>query len=297
MTIVFFSIGDWGNINDDNSIINSIADEKKPNFICALGDNFYPIGVKNEEDKLWTTNYTNVFNSINLYCPWYAILGNHDYLGNPNAQIDYYLKKKDNRWTLPSKYYNIVKVIEGKIIEIVALDTVGLCPLTSGFLLTPNIIKKQNINNDEKNKQIKWLKNTLKNSKADWLIVLGHYNLFSAGYRNINKELLIILKPLLEKYNVDLYLCGHCHNLQHLECDNVNYIVSGSFCNTSVIYDKIYRLYKLLKKNNIFKSNFISNSRGFTIHEINKNIMTISFVDLSGNIIYKTNIQQKRNIK
>ncbi len=37
------------------------------------------------------------------------------------------------------------------------------------------------------------------------------------------------LKPLMDTYGVDAYLCGHEHNLQHLhiETERTHYIVSG----------------------------------------------------------------------
>ena len=35
------------------------------------------------------------------------------------------------------------------------------------------------------------------------------------------------MKPLLEKYNVDVYACGHDHNCQLLFENGVSYIVSG----------------------------------------------------------------------
>ncbi len=41
-------------------------------------------------------------------------------------------------------------------------------------------------------------------------------------------ELQRFVKPLLERYGVHLYLCGHLHNLQHLNVDGVHYFVSGA---------------------------------------------------------------------
>ncbi len=35
------------------------------------------------------------------------------------------------------------------------------------------------------------------------------------------------IKPLLIKHNVDFYFCGHDHSLQHLQWDDVDYVVSG----------------------------------------------------------------------
>ena len=36
------------------------------------------------------------------------------------------------------------------------------------------------------------------------------------------------LKPLLEKYNVTAYMCGHDHNLQHITDSGVQYYVTGA---------------------------------------------------------------------
>ena len=36
------------------------------------------------------------------------------------------------------------------------------------------------------------------------------------------------LKPLLEKYNVTAYMCGHDHNLQHITDAGIQYYVTGA---------------------------------------------------------------------
>ena len=43
-------------------------------------------------------------------------------------------------------------------------------------------------------------------------------------------EIRTALQPLLERYGVSAYLCGHEHNLQHLHADGdaTHYIVSGA---------------------------------------------------------------------
>lgn len=50
--------------------------------------------------------------------------------------------------------------------------------------------------------QLKWLKSTLKESKADWLVVVGHFPVYSGGEHGNTKELLDDVLPLLEKYQV-----------------------------------------------------------------------------------------------
>jgi hypothetical protein len=63
-----------------------------------------------------------------------------------------------------------------------------------------------------KKEQLEWLNNTLATSKAHWLIVAGHFPVYSGGEHGNTPEMLTDIKPLLEHYNVDAYLCGHvCH--------------------------------------------------------------------------------------
>ena len=50
--------------------------------------------------------------------------------------------------------------------------------------------------------------------RPTWLIVAGHYPIFSRGEKGDNEELDIFLRPLLEHFNVHAYLSGHDHNRQ-----------------------------------------------------------------------------------
>jgi 3',5'-cyclic AMP phosphodiesterase CpdA len=50
-----------------------------------------------------------------------------------------------------------------------------------------------------------------------WLLVAGHYPIFSRGEHGDMSELIGNLLPLLIQYNVSLYLCGHDHISEHLQ--------------------------------------------------------------------------------
>lgn len=50
-----------------------------------------------------------------------------------------------------------------------------------------------------------------------WLIVVGHYPIFSRGEHGDISELKEYLLPLLIKYKVNAYICGHDHISEHLQ--------------------------------------------------------------------------------
>ena len=62
--------------------------------------------------------------------------------------------------------------------------------------------------------QLKWIEKSLAASTADYIIVGGHYPVWSIGNHGPTSQLIEQLKPLLEKYNVNAYICGHDHNMQ-----------------------------------------------------------------------------------
>ena len=59
--------------------------------------------------------------------------------------------------------------------------------------------------------QVKWLDSVLRNNKKKWTTITTHYPIFSTAKGRDNKELREALKPLMDKYKVDLVLQGHDH--------------------------------------------------------------------------------------
>lgn len=54
------------------------------------------------------------------------------------------------------------------------------------------------------------------NRSATWIIMCGHYPVFSHGEHGDTDELKTYLLPLIEQYGVRLYLSGHDHISEHL---------------------------------------------------------------------------------
>jgi tartrate-resistant acid phosphatase type 5 len=90
---------------------NVTADEAKRHcrFIVSVGDNFYEKGVQSAVDPQWKSSFEDVYTASSLAVPWYAILGNHDYKGRPQAQLDY--AKSHPNWKMPTRYFSAVEAI------------------------------------------------------------------------------------------------------------------------------------------------------------------------------------------
>tara|TARA_B100000161_G_C33547733_1_gene413903 strand:- start:1203 stop:2030 length:828 start_codon:yes stop_codon:yes gene_type:complete len=208
-----YLIGDIGDYNQQTTkIINNIKKEiKEDDNIVFLGDNFYPFGVKSITDPKW-----NDFKNFDIQNQVWTILGNHDYLGNIDAQLEFNLKN----WNMPNYFYK--KTFSNY--DFFFIDTSILLPNYSNINYQ---IVKSKLNRDPmqvSKDMIEWLEEELTNSNNKKFI-LGHYPLFSFGIYGINKGLFDILFPIFKKYNVKYYISGHDHNLQIIDVSAENYVM------------------------------------------------------------------------
>ena len=146
------------------------------------------------------------------------MLGNHDYRGNPQAEVDY--TQRSRRWRLPARYYT-------KTVDL-GDDPAGAAVQAQFFFIdTPPMIERYQrqpnryaLADQDPAAQLRWLEDALKASTARWKVVVGHHPVYSVGARKqaagggIQAELERTLVPLFEKYHVQAYVAGHEHSLQ-----------------------------------------------------------------------------------
>ncbi len=214
--VYFIAIGDQGKGGNSQKHVADLMNEKARkdslDFVLTLGDNFYGDGVTSVSDKQWLEKFEAMYDLPYLQIPFYATLGNHDHhFGHGHYQVEY--SKKNDKWKMPHNYYTFAKAIEANSsIQLFALDT--------------DVIKRGGENDVE---QIAWLERQLQASIATWKIVYGHHPVFSYGKHGDQEEMIDLVRPLLEKYQVDFYISGHDHDRQLLgPVNGVYYIVSGT---------------------------------------------------------------------
>lgn len=217
----------------------------------------------------------------------------------------------------PSYYYELNFHIPntGKTLTIIMLDTIMLCGNSDDFV---DQKPRGPLRAVDANRQLTWLQERLARSKADFLLVAGHYPVWSVSEHGPTECLLQRLHPLLIKYKATAYLCGHDHNLQVGSCNTsrtpdanlqgyfnhcssllqyihesgVGYVVSGA----GNFLDPDVRHWHHVPKGAVkFFTGQASTLGGFVHAEVTKNKMIVTFFQAKGTSLYRTVLPQRNS--
>lgn len=211
------AFGDFGSGNAHQAAVaGAIAKRNaQQHFDLGLtfGDNFYRCGVRSIQDPIWKSRWEDLYTPLGV--PFYASLGNHDYghppiicpaeRGSPDAEVAYTAHSKS--WRMPARYYSF----KAGPVLFIAIDTEGWSAA-----------------------QLKWIEATLAAEANDpqikWRIVYGHHPVYTSGV-HLNERRISVLRaqllPVMKAGHVDLYLCGHDHDLEHLRSDGMDFLICG----------------------------------------------------------------------
>lgn len=198
----FVSFGDFGTGGTAQYLVAEAIEKKCKaagcDFAVTLGDNIYNDGVKSVSDPQFLSKFEKPF--ARLPFNFYMSLGNHDYRGNVQAQVDY--TRHSNKWKLPARYY----VFDEGPVTFFALDT-----------------------NKTDEAQLNFMKRQLAQSSAPWKIVFGHHpRVTNSFYKNTQST---ALKQLIDQFcgKAQIYLSGHEHDKQHLKAScGTEYLIAGT---------------------------------------------------------------------
>lgn len=228
--LAFLVVGDWG--RDGASHQREVAaqmaltaERRDSRFVVSVGDNFYENGVQSTHDPQWRSSFEDVYVARSLQIPWYVALGNHDYRGVPQAQIDY--AKMSTRWRMPSRYYKVAGTeLRAPHLDLFVVDT---SPLVHKYRDDVHSVIAENVASQDVAAQLRWLDEQLGRSTALWKLVIGHHTLHSGGSAHGDTpEVVMLIEPLLRKHGVQAYINGHDHDLQHIRRGGINYIGCGA---------------------------------------------------------------------
>lgn len=228
------AIGDWG--YDDPTAQEKVAaglrayarqHAVRPQALFMLGDNWYGELAGGAQSPRWKTHFEDLYPASDFPCPVYAVLGNHDYQRWPESKLDAeleYARSGKSRWTMPSRWYRFELPAKNPLVTILALDSnmpkPGGKEKSRDFTLAP----------EEQAQQLVWFETELKQPRTTpYLAVIAHHPVYSDGPHGDHAVLIKEWDPLFRKYQVDLFMAGHDHDMQHLEFEGhpTTFFLSG----------------------------------------------------------------------
>lgn len=269
-------IGDWGWHKDMRAqtavargMTAYMADKSiQPHCMFLLGDNFYGPFKDGVKCTRWKEQFSDIYPKKDFPFPFHAILGNHDYDDEPvtklDAELAYQKANPGTRWNMPAKWYRLeLGPVEKPLVTVLALD--------SNFKNS-----KVSLTREERATQLAWFKAELEKPRTTpWLIVIGHHPLYSNGVHGDNPELIKEWDPLFRKHKVHSYICGHDHDLQHIEFKDhpTSFVISGGGG---------ARLREPVQEHGPFAKAVY----GFTHLEVDEHTMVIRHIDANRNLMH-----------
>jgi len=280
----FLVVGDWGREGDAHQRevavqMGRAAQSLASQCVFSVGDNFYEDGVQTTSDPLWRSSFEAIYSAPSLQVPWYVALGNHDYRGNPQAQIDY--ATISQRWRMPSRYYKVSgSQIGAPHLDVFVIDT---SPLVHKYRKDVHSAIAANVVSQDVPAQLRWLDDQLSRSTAPWRLVVGHHTIYSGGSgHGDTPETTELIEPLLRKHGVQAYINGHDHDLQHIRKGGVDYLCCGAGSEVRPVQAVEGTLYCAARS-------------GFAVLRSNLDSLSVEFRDFTGASLYRGEIPRGRS--
>jgi len=296
----FLVVGDQGRADDAQKKVATSMGQycktvKNCHFVVGVGDNIYNYGVTSVDDAQFKTKFEDIYAVDGLEdLKWYMLLGNHDYRGNVQAQIDY--TQKSNRWILPSHFYSLVKnsTRNGFNVSMVMLDTSPFVSFWTDPLMKTEYLNAQY---ERKQDQLNMMEKALLENQNNnsWTLVFGHHHskfiienvvqltkVYSGSIGGNSKTMMESFLPLLQKYRAPIYISGHVHILNWLKDPQhaTNYVISGA--GSGNILWSVY---------NPFSMNVYSDPGFFSV-EVQTNFIFVIALDIDGKEIFRFRIDK-----
>jgi hypothetical protein len=269
------AFGDWGAETPArqqvaDSMAAYCAKSAQPiDLALSLGDNFY-VPVASADDPIFQKWFENAYDRQRMNFPFYVLLGNHDYQidgdhARYEAEMDYAVKHPESRWKLPARWYRLDLPKDHPLVTILLLDSNH-----------DNPVKYSSLTVQQWQAELYWIEKQLSGPRAPWTICCAHHIVYSNGKSGDNGVLVTQWASLFKQYNVDFYMSGHDHTMQHLEINGAftSFVVSGGGGQT---------VDEMLRDN---RGPFSRSVSGFAAASFTPDQATVELLDGSGTIVH-----------
>ncbi|XP_027193563.1 purple acid phosphatase 17-like [Cicer arietinum] len=280
-SLSFLVLGDWGRRGEYNQSevafqMGEVGEKLDIDFVISTGDNFYDDGLTSEHDPNFEESFSKIYTAKSLQKQWYSVLGNHDYRGDAEAQLSPFLRQIDSKWLCLRSF-----IVDSELAEIFFVDTT---PFVQEYFT-----ESEEHNYDWKgiyppktyiSNLLKDLDMALRESTAKWKIVVGHHAIKSIGHHGDTQELISQLLPILQANNIDFYMNGHDHCLEHINDTKspIQFLTSGAG-------SKAWR--GDIEETNRKDVNFFYDGQGFMSVQLTQTDAIILFYDVFGKVLHR----------
>jgi len=211
--------------------MGSVASQLSASAVLALGDNFYFDGIATDANNYRFENtWNSVYTHPSLQVPWYLLAGNHDHYGNVTAEVEH--STLSDRWNFPSLYHmqSFSAPDKSFSLDVIFIDTVDLAGngVTQDESDARYYDKLSFRPRAAAATQWDWIEEKLAASTAEYVMVAGHYPVYSVCQHGPTDNLLVNLRPMLIKYGAH-YMAGHDHcMMSSRDENNLMYLVTGT---------------------------------------------------------------------
>ena len=231
-------LGDCGNNSvNQRQVRDQLLRYLGGNYMDAwilLGDNAY----ENGKDDEFQSSFFNIYkNDLLKRYPLFPAPGNHEYHAEANLILtqethdvayyrDFSMPVNGEAGGVPSKSQAFYSYDIGNI-HFLALDSYGE-------------EEKRYRLYDTTGPQVKWIKRDLEANTKPWVIAYWHHPPYTMGNHSSDTETELVkirenFLPILERYGVDLVVCGHSHDYERSRLMMGHYGPEKSF--RAALYD------------------------------------------------------------
>lgn len=171
--------------------------EPEASFVIYAGDlvdGGVGVTLQDEEWGEWYKSSSFIHSEV----PVIPTPGNHEYVVQGNRELRQLNRYWRPGFTLPengpSGLEETVYYIDYQGVRIISLNSYVLSGSDEAAAL-----------------QAEWLEGVLKNNRSEWTVLVLHYPFYSTSKTRDNKRQRDFLKPIVDKYKVDVILSGHDH--------------------------------------------------------------------------------------